>query len=62
MDQAAQDHWAGLLGDWEAQLREANLSGGFNVNCDRYFQRHHSGFRLSTEFEDDYWNRHKGFV
>jgi hypothetical protein len=62
MDEAAEDHWAGFLGDRKAQLWEANLLGGFNVNCDWYIQRNHFGLRLSAEPEDDYRNGHKGFV
>lgn len=62
MDQVAENHWAGFLGDWEAQLWEADLSSGFNINCDWYIQRNYLGLRLPAELEDDYWNWYKGFV
>lgn len=62
MDKIAEDYRPGLFGDWKAQLRETNLFGGFHVNCIRYIEGHHLGFRLSAEPEDDHRNRHKGFV
>jgi hypothetical protein len=43
MDEVAEDHWASFLGDWQAQLWETNMFGGFNINCDRYFQRNYLG-------------------
>lgn len=62
MDKTAEDNWAGLFGDREAQLWAANMSGSFYVHCDWYLERHNSGIRLSAELEDHHWNRHKRFV
>ena len=60
MDQAEEDNWPGLLRDWQAQLRSANVSECHRVAGNRHVERFHPRLRLPAGPQIHHRNGHQG--